>query len=90
MKATREAAPRRTAFPRAVRKAPDETSVATTRTPGSSAASVTAIAPLPVPTSSASVRAAPLRRRTASARSTSPSVSGRGIRVSRVRRNSLP
>jgi len=89
-KSTREATPRRSAFPRAARRAPAETSVATTRAHGTSAARVTAIAPLPVPTSSASEGAGPFRRRTAIARSASPSVSGRGIRVSRFNRNSLP
>ncbi len=87
---TRAATPWRAAFPRAIRRAPGEMSVATTRAPGTSAARVTAIAPLPVPTSSARGRAAGERRRAATARSASPSVSGRGMSVSGESRNSLP
>ena len=54
---TRPATPWRAAFSRAFRTAPGEMSVATTRAAGTSAARVTAIAPLPVPTSSAKGRA---------------------------------
>ena len=87
---TRAATPWRAAFSRAFRRAPGEMSVATTRAAGTSAARVTAIAPLPVPTSSARGRAAGERRRAATARSASPSVSGRGMSVSGESRNSLP
>ena len=68
--------PSRSAFSRASASASGETSVAVTRAPGCSSAIESAIAPLPVPTST--TRGASSPAIAASARSTTISVSGRG------------
>ena len=83
----RARAPWRAALRRATASAASDRSVAVTRLPGSSSASVTARHPDPVPTSSTRGRAA---SESATARSTISSVSGRGISTSGVTASSRP
>jgi len=73
------ATPSRSALPRATSSAAVETSLANTDAPPSSLASVTAMAPEPVPTSA--TRGWGMLARRARASSTSVSVSGRGTRT---------